>query len=300
MVTGANGFIGRYLTAQLADQGADMSIITRQSIGLSFNVHQYIGDIRDEMFINNCLEDSSPEYIFHLAAAKARLSDSQSFYQAIDNNLLGSLNLLNAAKKLTTLQAIVTAGTAEEYGQNEVPFIEDTRESPVSAYSFSKTCVTHLCETFYAIHKLPCIVIRPALAYGPGQDSDMFLPALINSLIKGQQFPMTLGHQTRDYIYISDLVNAFILAALNGDTRGQIYNIGSGKPVRLTELALLVEKMLGKDSLVQLGKLNYRPAEIMNYVVDSSKAKEHLGWIPKVDLEEGLKRTIAFYQGELS
>jgi len=211
---------------------------------------------------------------------------------------MGSLNLFSAATKLTKLRAIVTAGTAEEYGQNEAPFDEYMRESPVSAYSFSKTCVTHLCEVFYAIHKLPCITVRPALAYGPGQNFDMFLPALINTLLKNEQFPMTLGQQTRDYSYISDLVDAFIRAALNGDTRGQIYNVGSGKPVKISEIALLVEKILDKKKLVQLGKINYRSAEIMNYVVDYSKANEKLGWLPKVSLEEGLKRTIAFYQGD--
>jgi len=295
LITGAYGFIGRYLMEALTSQGARISVITQQSDQLSFAIKEYIGDLRDIDFVNSCVDQSDPEIIFHLAAFKERSSSIDAFIPAIETNLIGSLNLFAAANKVKSLKSIVVVGTAEEYGQNPCPFTEDMRESPVSAYSFSKLCMTHLCEVLNTLYNMPFVVVRPTLAYGPRQNTDMFLPALIKTLIEDKHFPMTPGMQTRDYVYITDLVDALIRAAEYGQGDEQIFNIGSGQPVAIASLALVVEKALGKSGLVQIGTIDYRSGEIMEYFVDNSKAKAFLGWEPTVSLEEGLKTTIDFY-----
>ena len=297
LITGASGFIGRYLVKELSRRGAFISMFDRESIQFSFGNEKFVGDLRETKAIDACVQQSNPDIIFHLAASKERSSAVEDFYRAIEINLVGSLNLFSAAAKLKTLNSIVVMGTAEEYGHTHCPFVENAREVPVSVYSFSKLCVTKLCEVLYCTHKLPFVIVRPSLVYGPGQDTDMFLPALIDSLVKDKPFPMTLGAQTRDFIYISDIINALILAVQSKESKGQVINIGSGLLVTIADIALMVGKMLNKVELIQFGKRDYRFGEIKNYFVDNSKAKKLLDWKPMVDLEDGLRRTIDFFKG---
>jgi UDP-glucose 4-epimerase len=299
LMTGASGFIGRQLLEFLFKYGVEINTFDRQSNYLTFPVKQYVGDLRDADLVEACVEQSNPEIIFHLAAFKERSSKLEDFSTAIDTNLIGALNLFKAAARLNNLRSIVIVGTAEEYGRNVCPFTESMREAPVSAYSFSKLCLTHLCEVLHNLYKIPFTVVRPTLAYGPGQPADMFLPALIKSLISNKQFPMTPGEQTRDFVYISDLVDALVSSALNSKAVGQIINIGSGMPVSISELALRVQRLLNKTNLVRTGDIDYRSGEIMDYYVDITKAKNLLGWTPKVSLDVGLKKTIDYYlQGD--
>ena len=151
-------------------------------------------------------------------------------------------------------------------------------------------------ELFFHLYNFPVIIIRPTIAYGPGQETDMFVPSLITSLLDDKPFNMTLGDQTRDFVYVDDIVDSLILAAKNPQAKGQIINIGSGIPIKIADLAKKIETMIGKKGLVNLGGKPYRKNEIMDYYVDLKKAKDILGWNAKTSLEEGLKKTIAYYQ----
>jgi len=293
LVTGGSGFIGHHLINALSDDPETrISVISRKDIHLPSGISLYKGDLRDPIFVNECIMKCKPSTIFHLAANKERSPLFSAFSRGLEDNLISSLNVFEAASKLEGLNSIVVLGTAEEYGNNNCPFVEDMREFPVSAYSFSKVCVTKLCEVVHFLYRMPVVIMRPSLAYGPGQSTDMFLPALIKSLIGNKAFPMTAGEQTRDFIYVSDLVDAIIKAAQSEKLIGSVTNVGSGSSVKLKDVALKVEQMLGRSGVVQLGALKYRQGEIMEYVVDNSKIKELLGWFPKVSLEEGLMHTI--------
>lgn len=300
LVTGGSGFIGHHLIKALIDSGAKINVVSRKDIHLPSGISLYKGDLSDPIFVNECIMKCNPTTIFHLAANKERSVLFSAFSRGIENNLTASLNIFEAANKLEGLNSIVVLGTAEEYGNNNCPFVEDMRELPVSAYSFSKMCVTKLCEVVCFLYRMPVVIMRASLAYGPGQSTDMFLPALIKSLIGNKAFPMTAGEQTRDFIYVSDLVDAIIKAAQSEKLIGRVTNVGSGFSVKLKDVALRVERMLGRSGMVQLGTLDYRQGEIMDYVVDNSKIKELLGWFPKVSLEEGLMRTInSFPESEM-
>jgi len=123
----------------------------------------------------------------------------------------------------------------------------------------------------------------------------MFLPALIMALAAGESFPMTRGEQTRDFIYVADVVDALLRSAKCRE--GQLLNIGSGTPVALAEVARKVGELMKRTHLIQLGALEYRPAEIMSYFVDHSLARQILGWLPRVSLDEGLANTVREYSG---
>jgi UDP-glucose 4-epimerase len=172
------------------------------------------------------------------------------------------------------------------------------REAPVSAYSFSKQCATHLSQMMHASFGLPVVVVRPSLAYGPGQHSDMFLPALIDSLLRGAPFAMTRGEQTRDYVYVGDLVEALLRAGVGPGIDGEIINIGSGQATRIADLVQRVEALLDAPGLVQLGVLDYRTGEAMAYSFDVGKAHSALGWLPQTSIDDGLRSTIAWLRAQ--
>ena len=115
------------------------------------------------------------------------------------------------------------------------------------------------------------------------------------ALIEGKPFPMTLGEQTRDYIYVTDIVEALMRAAWV-EPKGSIFNIGSQEPIKVAALAEMISRLLGNRNLIRLGEKAYRPGEVMEYFVDTSKAKQVLGWTPQVGLKEGLERTIEYYK----
>lgn len=295
LITGATGFVGGHLVAALAERGAILHTMARGS-GEELDGEHLQGNLTDQVFLDRELERIQPQIIFHLAGYKERQVDLPSFREAIEINLLGSLNLFQAAQRLSSLERLVVVGTAEEYGNNASPFEEDMPGRPVNSYSFSKFCVTTLASTLRDLYHMPFVVIRPTIAYGPRQMPDMFLPALIRSLMVDRPFPMTDGMQTRDYVYVTDLVEALMQAGVSEAATGEIINIGSGVPIRIAELAQLVEELLGKPGLAQLGKLPYRSNEMMDYYVSIEKARNLLQWKPRVSLRQGLEETIACYQ----
>jgi len=297
LITGAGGFIGRHLLHQLQTYGAQISTISRNHHNFPKEIEQYAIDIKDTCAINECLQKCQPDHIFHLAAFKERNDSIQAFYSSVETNLIGTLNLFSAAKDVTSVQSIVTIGTAEEYGNNIPPFNEKLRECPVTPYSFSKLCISQMGELFFHHYNLPVIILRPTLAYGPGQGTDMFLPSLITSLLENNPFNMTLGEQTRDFVYVADLVEAMLLASRNTNVRGQIINIGSGVPTKIADIAQTIEKIIDKRGLVKLGSKPYRKNEVIDYYIDPRKAEALLGWKTKTSLNEGLNRTIAYYKG---
>ena len=216
----------------------------------------------------------------------------------MEENLFGTLNLIEACVDKPYIQRFVAIGTCEEYGQVKPPFHEAMRESPVSAYSLSKASVTHLLQTFYRTHHFPAVVLRPSLAYGPGQSTDMFLPALIETLLIGKRFGMSAGEQTRDYVYRDDLIEAVLLASTRPEAIGKVINVSSGVPVLLKEIARLTALTIDKDAenLLDIGKMDYRANEIMDYVAGYQLAENILGWRPRTTLHDGLTATVEYFR----
>ncbi|GAI86782.1 unnamed protein product [marine sediment metagenome] len=208
LVTGGSGFIGKYLQEELFNCGAVITIIDKNpQYAKSINVIKC--DICDYKNLEKVINDISPEIVFHLAANIDRTSEFDIIRNMISVNLIGTLNLLESLKNISSCRSIIVAGTSEEYGNNQAPFKEYYKEDPISPYSFSKVCASYLSKMLFNVCKLPIIILRPTLAYGPGQKGTMFIPTLIKTLLLNEKFVMTSGEQTRDFIYIDDLVNAF-------------------------------------------------------------------------------------------
>jgi nucleoside-diphosphate-sugar epimerase len=284
------------LLEALGASGAQVAVLSRNAPFAGKADRVFTGDIRDKPFVDQSIREWQPDYIFHLAGTRARVVSQAAFGETLETNLVGTLNLLYAASEIPALERIVIIGTAEEYGHNVAPFEESMRESPVSAYSFSKQCATHLAQLMYRSTGLPVVVLRPSVAYGPGQHSDMFLPALIQALLREERFEMTLGAQTRDFVFVNDLIEAVLRAGHQSGIDGEILNIGSGEPIVISQLVTYVEELMGCADIVNRGALPYRVGEPMEYWLDTAKAKRLLDWVPGTTLENGLRHTIDWYR----
>lgn len=293
LITGANGFIGTHLTQALRQAGAKVFTLDSRGEGQPANAYDFRCSVTDASSLARIAGVAEPEAVFHLAAVTDRSATLDKIDEMIQVNLVGTANLIRVLRPVRSVQAIIVAGTAEEYGINRAPFGEELRENPVTPYSFSKVCASYLCRLSRNLFDLPVLVLRATLAYGPGQRGDMFIPSLIRSLRANQAFKMSSGDQTRDCIYIDDLVSAYLQAGLARPEHCDVLNIGLGRAYRLKEIAALIGELMGKSHLITPGARPYRPCEVMQYRISIGRAKRLLGWAPKIGLREGLRRTIA-------
>lgn len=303
LVTGATGFIGSHLSRRLLEEGADVHVLLKKDTN-QFRIQDFIGnltvwygDLRDYSSICSCIKNSRPQIIFHLAALRDVKRDPELIEPMIDINIKGTLNLLRGImKEKVTLKCFVNTGSSEEYGNGSAPFSEDQREIPVSPYSASKVATTYFCQMIHKSMGLPILTLRPFLTYGPNQDDDMFVPALIQHCLKKKDFQMTAGDQTREFNYVGDIVNAYLLAATNPNAIGELINIGNGIEYSIKEVAEKIVNMMGNPIHLLIGALPKRAGETNHFFCNNEKAKRLLGWSPKINLNEGLQRTIDWYR----
>lgn len=282
LVTGASGFVGQHLIAALRRAGAD--------------VHCYS---RSDGAVARVVEKNRPHHVFHLAASRARSGSLDAFDAALEQNIQATLGLIGACITVGTVRSFVTVGTCDEYGACDAPFTEAMREKPSTAYGWSKASITNLLLSMFQAQAFPAVVLRASVVYGPGQGADMFLPALIGALSAGRHFPMSAGEQTRDFLFVGDLVEAMMLAATAPVAVGEIINVAGGFPTRLLDAAFLVADLIGPNarSLLGVGSVAYRANEQMSYWADIAKANRILGWTPRTHLADGLAATVLAQRG---
>ena len=295
LITGSSGFIGTNLLISLQSQNIDIAVIERLHNRKIKNITNYIGDICDYSFVEKTILDFQPNKVFHLAGYKNRSLNIEEVSSSLNINLMGTLNLYQAITKITTVKSIVTLGTTDEYGIHSSSFNESLIEYPISPYGFSKLCGTKLAQFFNRSFNLPIVVLRPTIAYGPFQANDMFIPSLINTLIVNKEFKMTEGNQLRDFIYISDLVEALIQISEKQNCNGEIFNIGSGESLKLKGVATDIASYLNKEHLLKLGSIPYRQNEVMQYKTCTEKINNVIGWFPKVSFKKGIELTVKHF-----
>lgn len=303
LVTGAAGFIGSHLSRRLIEEKANVYILIKNGTN-QFRLHDIIqrlevryGDIRDYSFICSYIKNIKPQIIFNLAAFRDVKRDIQLVDPMIDINIKGTMNLLRAAvEEKIPLECFVNTGSSEEYGDGTAPFSEDQKEIPVSPYSASKVAATYFCRMLYKSMGVPIVTLRPFLTYGPNQDADMFIPSLIHHCLEKKDFRMTDGDQTRDFIYIDDVIEGYIRAASNTQAIGEVINIGNGIEYKIKDVAEKIVSIMGNPIRLLIGSLPKRHGETKHFFCNNEKAKRLLGWSPKVGLDEGFEKTINWYK----
>lgn len=306
LVTGGTGFVGSHLVRRLVRDGLDVNVIARAESStsriedISQQVRIWRGDLSDMASLRHCVEECRPKAVFHLAGLtgiRTLGSNLTEISRGIDTNLKGTLAILSAIEESSApVRIMIRAGGLEEYGNGPFPYREEQRESPVSAYSASQVATTHYCQMLQPYLRFAAVTLRPALIYGPGQSSQFFIPSLIDHCLRNEPFDMSSGEQTRDLIYVADVVDAFVRAAQTERIGGEVMNIGSGCDYAMRDVAATIVQLTGASSRINLNARPQRPTEIKRLICSTEKARRLLGWAPQTGLEDGLTQTIEWFR----
>lgn len=296
LIIGGTGFIGRKLAQYAVKQGYKTIVLSLNPPLLEKTIKNVeylqanIVNIRDlQEKITN-----SVDYVVNLSGYidHSRFLDDGNI--VIDAHFGGVQNLLQALD-WGRLKRFVQIGSSDEYGGSTAPQHEDLRESPISSYALGKVASTQLLQMLAKTENFPAVIFRLFLVYGPGQDSERFLPQVIKGCLSGDKFATSLGGQLRDFCYIDDVVNGILMALDNDKVNGEVINLASGKMVSIRTMIENVRDSIGKGK-PEFGIVPYRVGENMELYADISKAKRLLGWKPATTLENGLKKTIDYYK----
>jgi UDP-glucose 4-epimerase len=290
LVTGGAGFIGSHVADGLLARGDEVTILDDLSDGKRENVpagaRLVEGDIRDPAAV---FAEAKPEVCFHLAAQKdVRVSVARPDHDA-DVNILGTVRVLEAARELGA-QVVFSSTGGAIYGECEEPAREDKKREPLAPYGTSKLAGEEYLAMYNRLHGSRHVSLRYGNVYGPRQDPHGeagVVAIFFNRLIDGET-PTIFGDgkQTRDYIYVGDVVRA-TLASQAVD--GGVYNVGTGRETSVVELLDLCVRVAGKDVEPEFEPA--RPGELQRSVLDPGRAVDELGWRPERSLEEGLRET---------
>jgi len=202
--------------------------------------------------------------------------------------------ILNLNKK--KLKKFIQVGSSDEYGLNLAPQVENMREIAFSPYSFAKIASTHFLQMLNKTENFPCLILRPFIVYGPKQKNDRFLPNLILSCLLNKKFPTSEGKQLRDYCYIDDIIDAILLfLKSNNKYNGEIFNIASGKPIKIIDIIKKVRRKIGNGRPV-IGKMKLRKNENYKLFSNNKKIYKAISWRPKINIDKGLDITIDYYK----
>lgn len=294
LVIGGTGYIGRKLIDKLLSM-KDSFIIhsTYYSNRVEFreNVYYFKCDLTDIDSIKNTLTDDY-DYVINLSGYVNHSLFSEGGISVINTHLIGLLNLTGILSR-KNLKKFVHIGTSDEYGDNLNYKYEINRENPISPYSFSKTASSYFLQMLRNSENFPAIVLRLFLVYGPEQDENRFIPYLIKNCIKNNNVNLTECNQVRDFTYIDDIVNGILLATFSPEKLDEniVFNLASGSPIKLKELAMLIQKKIGSGNLI-FGSKPYRNNESMHLVADINKFKSKFNWSPEIGIEVGIDMAI--------
>ena len=291
LITGINGFIGSHLKEFLINEKNCKNVY---GIDISNNNNVFSIDIaKNPLELRKIIAEIKPQIVFHLAANIKPSRELDDFDDIFRTNVIGTINLLSAIKyENIDLDCFVNLGSCEEYGSNEQPFYEEQTPNPISIYSGTKAASAMLCKMFYNLYQIPIVTARPSLVYGAGQKDRFFIIEAIKKLIMGEDLNMTLGEQTRDFIYIDDLVKALVEICNAKSLIGETVNISSGIDYKLKDVVLTIAKLSNSKSKIKFGAVPYRQNEIMRYSCSNKKITTLTNWKPNTSLEEGLDITI--------
>jgi UDP-glucose 4-epimerase len=311
LVTGGLGFVGSNLTAQLVKFGAKVTIVDNMIPRLGGNlfnvkeivddIHVNFSDVRDSHSMDYLVKGK--EFIFHLAGQVNHVDSIRNPIQDLDINCRGTLVLLESCRKHNRNAKIIFSGTRGEYGSSvKLPVAEDHPTNPKGIYAVTNLTAEKMILVYHDVHKILGTCLRITNTYGPrhqmAHDEYGVLNWFIRKAIDEEVVPVFGdGHILRDFLYVDDLVDCFLHVATSPQAYGEVFNVGSGIPINFIDLAKKIVKIAGTGK-VTFTEFTHERKEVEpgDYYTDISKIKRMIGWEPKTDLEEGLRRTIEFYR----
>jgi len=303
IIFGAGGFIGINLLITLLKSrkdvfGASSNIKKNWRFKYSkvSNSNLLEGNINNTKDLTKIISKIKPKTIFNLAAygAYSKQTDYRKIYET---NYLSTVEIIENLKK-NGFNVYIHAGSQSEYGSNSSGPKEDGELIPNSHYAVSKVGDYFLLKYYGKVEKLPVFHLRLYSAYGPWEEPDRLMPVLLQNARNNKLPPFVNPNISRDFVYVNDIVEAFILAAskINKKNYGEAFNIASARKTTIKKLAFLVKKILKIKEKPVFGAMKNRNWDLAQWYGDNKKAKRILGWTPKTTLENGLKLTIAWQE----
>ena len=293
LITGINGFIGQHLGRTLVKREHQVLGLGRDKQCVVRGVRAYYsGSILDKKLVEKATRDV--EVVVHLAALTSHKDIVEKKFETLKTNLLGTKNVLDFFSQSKQTRKFLYASTGKVYGKiARLPISEDHSTNPLNILGKSKLITEQLID-FYNDDKKEFIIFRIFNIYGPTQRKNFLIPTILTQLASRKR-EIVLGdiEAKRDYMYIDDLVNAFILAIEKKGTLGlSMYNICSGKSSSASQIVKIIEKIKGMDIKIKSNPNLVRRDEMKNEYGSFELAKKTFGWIPKVSLEEGLQKLL--------
>ena len=299
LLTGATGFVGACLLRRLVGEGARPHILIRKDArlwrikDLLPRIHVHTVDLTDGAGLRKVVGRIRPDIIYHLAANGA-YSSQHDADRIVTTNILGGWNLLQACA-FGKYELFVNTGTSSEYGFKTKPMRESDALEPVSYYAVTKCTMTWL-GMQAAREGRPVVTLRPFSVYGPYEEPTRLIPVLMAALYHQKPMDLVPAATARDFIYVDDMVDAFLKINMLTKARGRVLNIGTGRQTTLRQLIAAAQKATGRTTDFRWGKMPAKSWDTSRWVADMSRTKEILGWSPKTDLLSGLKKTWQWYQ----
>ena len=305
LVTGGAGFIGSHIAAGLLESGAKVRIIDNLSTGYLRNVEEVGGDVdfvegsvADEKAIRRALEDV--ELVFHEAAIPSVPRSVESPVETHEASVNATFAILLAARDRGVRRVIYAASSSAYGNQPELPKREDMMPAPLSPYAVAKLVGEYYCKVFTHVYGLETVSLRYFNVFGPRQDPSSQYSGVISrfmSALLGGSQPVIYGdgEQSRDFTYVSNVVEANLLAAESTRAVGSVMNIANGERVSLNQLLEIMKSVTGNAD-VKAQYLPERAGDVRDSLADLTQARELLGYEPQIDLKEGLRLTLDWWK----
>jgi len=307
LVTGAGGFIASHLTERLVRAGADVRAFVRYNSRNDVGMLKYLpadvfsqldliyGDLRDPEAVRGA------DTVFHLGALIAIPYSYVHPREVIDVNVMGTLNVLSAARDFE-VRRVVHTSTSEVYGTAQyVPIDEKHPLQGQSPYSASKIGADRIAESFFRSFNLPVCTLRPFNTYGPRQSARAVIPTIIVQALTRNQIKLGSLDPSRDFTFVSDTAEGFVQMAQAENALGEEINLGNDNAIRIGDLAQKILRLMDQDLPIVADAQRIRPAksEVMKLWASNEKAQKILGWRPRVSLDDGLRAVIDWVSAHL-
>lgn len=299
LVTGASGHLGSFLTERLLSQGAEVSVLLRAQSDpwrLASVLHR-VNVIRSDLAnIGNAasaITRANPEAVFHLAwqGVTSAFKDDPA---QLTLNVRGSLDLFEIVRS-SGCRLWVGLGSQSEYGRHDGMLTEDTPVRPVTAYGVGKLNVGLTTKKLCDLAGMRYVWLRLLATYGPKDDGRHLLPSVIRQLLQGERPQLTAGEQKWDYLYVEDAAEAIYQTAANERADG-VFNLGSGEAHTVRSILERLRDKIDPSLPLGFGEIPYPPDQQMRLETSIERLTQATGWKPRIDLDEGLSRTVAWYK----